>query len=130
MLVVSSTVTVESSAPMSIDSSVHPRMIACAPAAISAPMIRCSCVRDEDLARGRIGDVQQRNVYGRLDRIGYLVHRVGTQHDTVCTCELERTRGERELSAHRMPIAMAQAALDVVEIDAVEDQPGRVQAAE
>ena len=79
---------------------------------------------------GGVGDVEQRDVRRGLDGGGHLVHGVGAQHDEVGSGARERLRGRGEHGAGGVPVAVVLQALDLGEVDAVQHDPGRVQAAE
>jgi hypothetical protein len=80
-------------------------------------------------ARG-VGDVQQGNRDRGFDLRGNLVHGVGAQHDEIGTGPLEGARRVTEKLSGVFPSAFALEGFDVVEVDAEEDDPRGVKAAE
>jgi len=79
---------------------------------------------------GAIGDVQQRQRRGLGDRVCDLVHGVGAQHDEIGATCLQRTRRRGHGLTGGIPVAGVLQRFDLVEIHAVQQQPGRMQAAE
>ncbi|OIQ81474.1 hypothetical protein GALL_367660 [mine drainage metagenome] len=83
-----------------------------------------------DRVGGRVDDVQQRQRYRGGDRVGNTVHRVGADQHAIGSAALQAPRAVGQLFAQPVPVAGALALHDVFEIDAEQQQPRRVQAAE
>ena len=81
----------------------------------------------DDLGR-RIGNVQEGNAHLALDGGRHLVQRVGAQRDAVGSGQFERARGVGEVVADGAPVLRPHQQLHLVEVDAVEQQLGGVQA--
>jgi len=80
--------------------------------------------------RGRIGDVQQRDPHRGLDGGRHAVHRVRAHDEEVGAGGLERPGGPREQAPRAVPVARALQFLHLVEVEAREQDPRGVQAAE
>src|SRR5512147_1624670 len=86
--------------------------------------------RPLDLFAGGIRNVEQRNPDGCLDGGGDLVHRVGTKHQQVGSRPLERPGDAGQDSSRLTPAPGLLQAFNVVEVDAIEDDPRRMQTAQ
>ena len=74
--------------------------------------------------------MDQRNLDARLDGGRHAVHRVRAEHQEVGPAVLEHERSVCEERARLLPAIGVLQALDLVEIDAVEDEPGGMEPAE
>ena len=82
------------------------------------------------LQRRGIGDVNQRQAAGLLDRLRHLVHGVGADHDSFGAGGAQSHCGGGQQPAGAAPIAPVLQAFNLLKIDAVEHDFGRVQPAE
>ncbi len=82
------------------------------------------------LQRRGIGDVNQRQAAGLLDRLRHLVHGVGADHDSFGAGGAQSHCGGGQQPAGAVPIALVLQAFNLLKIDAVEHDFGRVQPAE
>jgi hypothetical protein len=71
-----------------------------------------------------------RNAHRRFDLSSHLVHRVRAQHDALGTCPFHRARRVGQSFAGILPASRTLQLLDVVKVDAVKDQLGRVKPAQ
>lgn len=79
---------------------------------------------------GRVGDVDEFQPHGRLDRRGELVHRVGAENDQLGAGGLEGRGLSREDRAGLVPLATALELLDAGEVERPQEAVGRMQTAE
>ena len=90
---------------------------------------RCDAVGEQRIG-GRVGDVDERHADPRGDRVGDDVHGVGGEADDAGALRLEAGRDVAEDDAGLVPALGALQLLDRREVDRVEDDRRRVQAAE
>ncbi|MNG12844.1 hypothetical protein D3C84_964810 [compost metagenome] len=74
--------------------------------------------------------MQQGNAHRLLDGRRHLVHGVGTEHQQLGTGPFQGLRRIRQQAPGLLPVAALLQALDLVEVDTQQHQPGRVQAAQ
>ena len=86
--------------------------------------------RTRQRASGRVDDVQQRNPDGGFDARAHVVHRVRAQHETGGARALQSASGLFQQSAGAVPVACLLPRGDRGEVDAVQHEIGRVEAAE
>lgn len=72
------------------------------------------------LQRRGIGDVNQRQAAGLLDRLRHLVHGVGADHDSFDAGGAQSHCGGGQQPAGAAPIALVLQAFNLLKIDAVE----------
>ena len=81
--------------------------------------------RPNSAGRG-VGEVQELDLDRRLDPVGQQMHRVGAQHDDLCTGVLQQHRVGGEQVAGGIPVSRRLECLDPGEVVAADDQVGRV----
>ncbi|OIQ74368.1 hypothetical protein GALL_439800 [mine drainage metagenome] len=83
-----------------------------------------------DGQRRGVGNVQQGNADRCLNRIGHFVHGVGAQHQAIGAGTRQCLGGLGQQGAGCIPLASGLQVFDLREIDAVQNEFGRVQAAQ
>ncbi len=83
-----------------------------------------------DRPGGGVSDVQKRHVAAILDLVGDLMHGIGTEYDPFSPGTFEASGGAGENIPGPIPVAARLAGLNVMKIDAVQQQAGGVQAAQ
>jgi hypothetical protein len=74
--------------------------------------------------------MQERHLTARFDGLRHFMHGVGTQNNPFGARLLQPDRRLRQDLPGAIPVAGGLAGFDLVEIDAVQQQAGRVQAAQ
>jgi len=83
-----------------------------------------------DRGGGGVGDVEERDRYGRLHLVGQLVHGVGAEHQCLGAAALQAPGGVDQQPGGAGPVAGVLALGDVGEIEGPEQQPRGVQPAQ